>query len=207
MTNATTTGHGGRATQDAQTPASPEKAKAQEYLTTRAEAMTATQIRARVRAAVVELDAAVAGVDQEMARALVVPGEWTIAQVVDHMAQGTIRVADELRCLIEGRRPPAVPVYEGVVSGAAHRVPFVELVEGMRAANEEVDALLGRALDAEPPAGVAARTILVINGADGTPEFFDMELTWKGYAMTQRLHLLDHRSQIKKLRAQHGRPA
>jgi hypothetical protein len=189
------------------TTVSPERAKAQEYLTTRAEAMTATLIRARMRAAVVELEAAVDGVEEEMARALVVPGEWTIAQVVDHMAQGTIRVADELRCLIEGRRPPSVPVYEGVVSGAAHRVPFAELLDGMRAANEEVDALLGRAIDAEPPAGATARTILVINGADGKPEFFDMELTWKGYAMTQRLHVLDHRSQIKKLREQQGRPA
>ena len=182
---------------------SPEKTKAQEYLTTRAEAMTAQQIRARMRAAVVELDAAVEGVDEETARALVVPGEWTIAQVVDHLAQGTIRVADELRCLIDGRRPPAVPVYEGVVSGAAHRVPFAELLEGMRAANAEVDALLTRAVEAEPTAG----TILVFNRADGTSEFFDMDLTWKGYAMTQRLHLLDHRGQIKKLREPQGRPA
>jgi len=186
---------------------SPEKDKAIEYLTVRAEAMPAQQIRARMRAAVTELDAALDGVDQQAARQIVVPGEWTIAQVVDHMAQGTIRVADELRCLIEGRRPPAVPVYEGIVSGAAHRVPFAELLEGMRAANEEVDALLGRAVDADPPAGVTARTILVINRPDGMPEFFDMELTWKGYAMTQRLHVLDHRSQIRKLREQQGRPA
>jgi hypothetical protein len=189
------------------TTASPERAKAQEYLTTRAEGLTALQVRARVRAAVVELDAALDGVDQEAARALRVPGAWTIAQVVDHMAQGTIRVADELRCLIEGRRPPAVPVYEGIVSGAAHRVPFAELLDGLRAANAEVDALLGRAIESEPPAGATVRTILVFNRADGTEEFFDMELTWKGYAMCQRLHLLDHRNQIRTLRAQQGRPA
>ena len=46
-----------------------------------------------------------------------------------------------------------------------------------------------------------------INRADSQTDFFDMHLTWKGYAMTQRLHLLDHRSQIKKLREQLGRPA
>jgi len=190
-----------------QTTVSPERAKAQEYLTTRAEAMTATQIRARMRAAVVELDAALDSVDEGAARASSVPGVWTIAQVVDHVAQGTARVADELRCLIEGKCPPAVPVYEGIVSGAAHRVPFAELLDGMRAANAEVDALLGRAIDSEPPAGATARTILVFNRADGTEEFFDMDLTWKGYAMCQRLHLLDHRSQIKKLREQLGRKA
>jgi hypothetical protein len=153
-----------------------------------------------MRAAVVELEAALDGVDEGAARASVVPGAWTIAQVVDHLAQGTIRVADELRCLLEGRRPPAVPVYEGIVSGAAHRVPFAELLDSMRAANAEVDALLGRAVEAEPPTGATARTILVVNRPDGTPEFFDMELTWKGYAMTQRLHLLDHRRQIRNLR-------
>ena len=189
------------------TTVSPERAKAEEYLTSRAEAMTAQQIRARVRAAVVELEAAVEGVTEEEARALVVPGEWTIAQVVDHVAQGTIRVADELRCLIEGRRPAAVPVYEGIVSGAAHRVPFAELLDGMRVANAEVDALLTRAVETAPPEGATARTIMVVNRADGTPEFFDIELTWKGYAMTQRLHLLDHRSQIKTLREAQGRPA
>jgi hypothetical protein len=117
-----------------QTATSPEKAKAQEYLTTRAEAMTAQQIRARMRAAVVELESAIDGVRQEDARASVVPGEWTIAQAT-------------------------------------------------------------------------ARTILVFNRPDGTPEFFDMDLTWKGYAMTQRLHLLDHRSQIRTLREQQGRTA
>jgi len=186
---------------------SPEKAKAQEYLTTRAEAMTAQQIRARMRAAVVELDAALDGVSEETARASAVPGEWTIAQVVDHLAQGTMRVADELRCLLEGRRPPAVPVYEAITSGAAHRVPWAELLDGMRAANAEVDALLTRAVEAEPPAGATVRTILVFNRADGTPDYFDMDLTWKGYAMTQRLHLLDHRGQIKKLREPQGRPA
>ena len=55
------------------------------------------------------------------------------------------------RRLLRLSGPAAVPVYEGVVSGAAHRVPFAELVEGMRAANDEVDALLGRAIDADPP--------------------------------------------------------
>jgi hypothetical protein len=33
------------------------------------------------------------------------------------------------------------------------------------------------------------------------PQIFVAELGWKEYAILQRLHLLDHRSQIKKLRA------
>jgi hypothetical protein len=182
---------------------SPERQKAMEYLTVRADAMPGEQVIARFRAAVGEFDAAIAGFDEDDARTVVVPGEWTAAQIVDHLAQTTARNADELRHLLEGRRPPAPPVYEALVSGAAHRVPWEELRTELAEANAELGRLLGRAVRHEPKAGLTVRTILVINRtlADGTvePEHFDAELGWKGYALTARLHLLDHRTQVRKL--------
>jgi hypothetical protein len=182
---------------------SPERQKAMEYLTVRADAMPGEQVIARFRAAVGEFDAAIAGFDADDARTVVVPGEWTAAQIVDHLAQTTARNADELRHLLEGRRPPAPPVYEALVSGAAHRVPWEELRTELAEANAELGRLLGRAVRHEPKAGLTVRTILVINRtlADGTvePEHFDAELGWKGYALTARLHLLDHRTQVRKL--------
>jgi hypothetical protein len=172
-------------------------------LTVRADAMPGEQVIARFRAAVGEFDAAIAGFDADDARTVVVPGEWTAAQIVDHLAQTTARNADELRHLLEGRRPPAPPVYEALVSGAAHRVPWEELRTELAEANAELGRLLGRAVRHEPKAGLTVRTILVINRtlADGTvePEHFDAELGWKGYALTARLHLLDHRTQVRKL--------
>ncbi|HXH83806.1 MAG TPA: hypothetical protein VNN07_12885, partial [Candidatus Tectomicrobia bacterium] len=75
---------------------------------------------------------------------------------------------------------------------------------GLRAAHAEVDALLAQAADGQPPAGVTARTILVVNDAAGVPDTFPAELGWKGYAMVQRLHLRDHRNQVRKIRAQQG---
>jgi DinB family protein len=183
---------------------SPERERAIEYLTIRAEALTPQQIRARVRAAVVDFEAAIDGVDDELAREIVEPGEWTIAQVVDHVAQTTIRGAEELRHLLAGRRPPAPPVYEALTSGAAHRVSWAELVEGARASNAEFDAVLGEAVAREPATAISGRVVLVINRAtaDGRtePDIFDAELHWKGCAMVQRLHLLDHRNQVRKLR-------
>jgi DinB superfamily len=183
---------------------SPERQRAIEYLTGRAEAMAGSQVRARFRAAVAEFGAAVDGVDENIARAALVPGEWTIAQVVDHLAQTTIRNADELLHLLEGRRPPAPPVYEALTSGAAHRVPWEDLAAELAAANAEFDALLGRAVEGEPVPRVTVRTVLVINRTlpDGRvePDIFDAELGWKGYALTARLHLLDHRSQVRALR-------
>jgi len=182
---------------------SPERGRAVEYLTTRAEAMPGAQVLARFRAAVGELEAAVEGLDEVEARTAWIPGEWTAAQVVDHLAQTTARNVDELRHLVEGRRPPAPPVYEALVSGAAHRVPWEELKAGLAEANAELAALLARAAAEEVPAARTIRTILVINRTrdDGTvePEHFDAELGWKGYALTARLHLLDHRTQVRRL--------
>jgi hypothetical protein len=145
----------------------------------------------------------VEGLDEVEARTAWIPGEWTAAQVVDHLAQTTARNVDELRHLVEGRRPPAPPVYEALVSGAAHRVPWEELKAGLAEANTELAALLARAAAGEVPAARTVRTILVINRTrdDGTvePEHFDAELGWKGYALTARLHLLDHRTQVRRL--------
>ncbi len=183
---------------------SPERRKFMEYLAERAPALTATQIRARVWAAAAELDAALEDVDERVSLAPMPPGEWNIAQVVDHVAQTTIRVAEELRHLLEGRRPPGPPVYEGLTSGAAHWAPWIDLLDGLRAANAEFDSVLGRAVGSEPVTAATARTILVVNRtlADGRsePEIFEAELDWKGYAIVQRFHLLDHRTQVRKLR-------
>ena len=82
-------------------------------------------------------------------------------------------------------------------------MPWEELKAELTEANAEFGRLLGRAARHEPEAGLTVRTILVINRtlADGTvePEHFDAELSWKGYALTARLHLLDHRTQVRKL--------
>ena len=91
-----------------------------------------------------------------------------------------------------------------MTSGAAQWAPWPDLQEGLRSANLEVDALLGRAVEHEPATVATARTILVFNRTrpDGgvEPETFEAELPWKGYAMVQRLHLRDHRTQIRTLR-------
>jgi hypothetical protein len=187
---------------------SPERQKALEYLTTRAEAMPAAHVVARVRAAVAEFEAAVDAFDETAARTAFVAGEWTAAQVVDHLAQTTVRSAEELRHLLEGRRPPAPPVYEALVSGAAHRVPWAALRAELAEANAVFDGLLEVAAARDPVTPPTIRTILVINRTrpDGViePEHFEAELGWKGYALTARLHLLDHRTQVRTLLRERG---
>ena len=184
------------------------RARAVDYLRTRAAGLDAPRIRARVRAAGVELEAALAGLDETEARRPPGPAEWSVAQVVDHVAQSTVRAAEELRHLLAGRRPPGPPVYEGLLSGAAHRVPWAELVEGLREAGAALDAALLAAVETPPPEAprVTAPVILTTDTGDpattGTAvELFTAELPWKEYALVQRLHYLDHRNQIRRVRA------
>jgi hypothetical protein len=139
-----------------------------EYIRTRATALDAPRLRARVSSAAAELAAALAGLAERDARTAVRPGEWTVAQVVDHVAQSTVRAAEELRHLRAGRRPPGPPVYEALLSGAAHRVPWTELVEGLREASTALDTTLASAEHpgSGDPSAVTAPAVLVVSAPE-----------------------------------------
>ncbi len=186
------------------------RARTVDYLRTRAASLDAGRIRARVRTAGAELETALAGLGEAEARRRTRPDEWTVAQVVDHVAQSTVRAAEELRHLLAGHRPPGPPIYEGLLSGAAHRVPWVELLAGLREASAALDAALEEAIRqprADGPAATAP-AILTAGAPDpgSDPEIFTAELSWKEYALVQRLHYLDHREQVRRLRAALGAP-
>lgn len=187
-------------------PLAPESLKMLAYLRTRGAGLSTAEIGGRIGAAAEELENAIAPVTQAESRLRPFPDKWTIAEVVDHIAQTQVRASEELRHLLADRRPPGPPVYEALRTGAPAWAPWAELVEGLRSANADMVALLASA-----PAGPAApgaptvRTIVVANRtlADGaiTPQIFVAELPWREYALLQRLHLLNHRTSVKKLRA------
>src|ERR1700689_2567114 len=87
-------------------PLAPESIRMLEYLDTRAKELSAAQIRERIRAAAQEIENVVASVDPSEVRLRPMEGKWTIAEVVDHIAQSSVRAAEELRNLLAGRRPP-----------------------------------------------------------------------------------------------------
>jgi hypothetical protein len=193
-------------------PLAPESLKLIEYVRTRAAEMTTAAIRDRLRLAARELESLIDSVDPSEARLRPVEGKWTIAAVVDHIAQTQARAAEELRHLLAGRRPPLPPVYEALRSGGADWAPFSELVEGLKAANLTLLEVLesapeGPARESEP----TVKTIMVatrkLAGGESAPQIWVEYLPWKEYTLLQRLHLLDHRTQIKKLRAAIARTA
>jgi DinB superfamily len=185
-------------------PAVSERNRLLDYLRTRAAGLDAPRLRARVRSAAAEFEASLAGLDEADARRTVLPGEWTVAQVVDHVGQSTVRSVEELRHLRAGRRPPGPPIYEALLSGAAHRVPWAELVGGLREASAALDAALAEGAAENPgaPRAVTAPAVLVVSPpeAGGALDIFTAELTWQEYALVVRLHFLDHRTQVRRLR-------
>jgi len=185
-------------------PLAPESLRMLEYLKTRASEITTAGIRERIRAAAHELEAVVAQVPESDARRRPVEGKWHIAEVVDHISQTQIRGTEELRHLLGGRRPPLPPVYEALRSGAGTWAPWDLLKAELHTANQAMIELLESAPE-EAPATLTVKTVMVTLRAhsDGTttPQIYFVDLPWKEYALLQRLHLLDHRTQVKKLRA------
>jgi hypothetical protein len=187
-------------------PLAPESARMLEYLKIRAAEMTAAGIRERIRAAAEELENAVAQVSASEARRRPIEGKWNIAEVVDHISQTQIRGGEELRHLLAGRRPPLPPVYEALRSGAGTWAPWESLREELHAANQAMIELLESAPEQPPePGAPTVKTVMVTLRAlaDGTtgPQIYFLELPWREYALLQRLHLLDHRTQVKNLHA------
>jgi hypothetical protein len=187
-------------------PLAPESIHMLEYVALRASELSSAAIRDRIRAAAQELENVVAPVSAADARLRPVDGKWTIAEVVDHISQTQIRGGEELRHLLKGRRPPLPPVYEALRSGAGQWAPWDLLKEELHAANQAMIELLQSAPEGAPaPGAPTVKTVMVTLRAipDGTmkAQIYFVELPWKEYAILQRLHLLDHRTQVKKLRA------
>jgi len=187
-------------------PLAPESLRMLDYLKTRAAELNAAAICQRIRAAARELEDAAAPVSASQARARPMAGKWTIAEVVDHIAQTQVRGTEELRHLLAGRRPPLPPVYEALRSGAGQWAPWEMLVAELHDANRAMIELLesaaGEAASTQAP---TVRTVVValrqLAGGGSEPQIFFAELGWKEYALLQRLHLLDHRRQVKSLYA------
>ena len=180
-----------------------------EYLKNRAAELSSAAICERVRTAATDLEKAASAVDPAHVRLPPQTGKWHAADIIDHIAQTQIRGAEELRHLLAGRRPPLPPVYEALRSGAAQWAPWQSLLEDLSQANRAMIDLLKEASELPPDDGAPlVRTLLVAlrKREDGTtqPQLFFADLNWKEYALLQRLHLLDHRRQLKSLAAKSG---
>ena len=179
----------------------PEQIKAKEYMYQKGTLLPAARVHERVSAAFAAMETLLDGVGEAEARARTLPGEWTVQEVVDHLVETHRPSLDELRDLLEDRRPAGGPVPASLQSADPMGRRYGDLVGDLKA----VHAAILRVLSGAPDRMTDARAplVMVINARepDGrqAPLHWIEELDWKAYAVTAfRLHELDHLNQIKK---------
>jgi len=160
-----------------------EQAKLRSYLAAQSAKLPAAEIRARLDEAAQELLAALAGADDARAHRRPAPGEWSVAEIVDHVAVTLEDVLPLMRTLAGGARPAQGMVVSHAPANAA--APLAALLERLRRGQAAVSDFLA-AQGGEPHTDLRV--------ADG---YFG-EINWKGYALILRLHYRDHARQVAR---------
>ncbi len=133
------------------------------------------------------IDAPDPSVTEEATRRTPAAGEWSIAEVVDHVTLTLEDAMRIMRALAAGR--PASPMTDHTPASAGK--PLGELVAHLRKRHTAVSEFLTAQTSEPHPA---------LRVADS---YFG-EINWKGYALILRLHYKDHAQQIQKTRAAIG---
>ncbi len=183
------------------------KAKAREYLRARGTLQPAAVIRARVADAFEAFDRLVARLRSATVARRAIPGEWTVQEIVDHLVETHRPGLDELRCLLAGQRPPGGPIPASLQSKAPLLRPWQGLLDELRRVHGGILAAL-ESVPADFTTDATAPLVMVVNIADAqgrvTPLEWVEELDWKAYAITWRLHAIDHLKQAQKVLAKCG---
>lgn len=178
------------------------KAKARDYLHARGTRVAARVVHERVAAAFTALDETLDKVTPAQVSARPLPGEWTVQEVVDHLIETHRPGVDELRCLLAGQRPPGDAIPASLLSKAPALRPWSWLRRELRHVHDDILGLLAPVPD-DFETSARAPLVMVVNapGTDGgmVQVHWVEELDWKAYAITWRLHALDHRNQIHKI--------
>jgi hypothetical protein len=177
------------------------KARARDYLHARGTRVAARAIHERVAAAFAALDETLDTVTPAQVGARPQPGEWTVQEVVDHVLETHRPGLDELRCLLAGQRPPGEAIPASLLSKAPALRPWPWLRRELRRVHDDIlDVLAAVPDDFETSA--RAPLVMVVNAPAAGDRVVQVhwveELDWKAYAITWRLHALDHRTQIRK---------
>ncbi len=179
----------------------PEQIKAREYFHHKGTRLPAAQIHERVSAAFAAVETFLDGVSDEEAGARPLPGEWTVQEVVDHLIQTHRPSLDELRDLLDNRRPAGGPIPASLQSADPMARRFEDLLGDLKTAHAEVLAVLRAAPDRMTDARAPIIMVINVKEPDGreAPLSWIEELDWKAYAVTAfRLHEMDHLNQAKK---------
>ena len=156
-----------------------EQQKLQGYLRSQGAKLSAEQVRDRIQEASDEFLGVVQGAPEALVRKAPAAGEWSLAEVLDHV----VFTLERITGVIGGRKPPA-PLEIGATSGIAG-LPWRDLLTRLSRSQAALSALL-TANHHEPHVDLRV------------PEGDFGELNWKEYALILRLHYKDHAGQARK---------
>ncbi len=180
------------------------KAKAREYLKTRGTLQPAAVIRARVADAFEAFDRLVGRLPSATVARRPIKGEWSVKEIVDHLVETHRPGLDELRCLVAGQRPPGGPIPASLQSKAPLLRPWQSLLDELRRVHGSILSVL-ESVPAAFTTDARAPLVMVVNVTDAAGRVAPLEwvedLDWKAYAITWRLHAIDHLNQAKKVLA------
>ncbi|MEK7362885.1 MAG: DinB family protein [candidate division NC10 bacterium] len=159
-----------------------EQQKLQGYLRSQGAKLSAEQIRDRIQEASDEFLGVVQGATEALVRKAPAPGEWSLAEILDHLVTTEERITGVINGLVAGRKPPA-PLEIGATSGIASQ-PWPELLVRLSRSQAALSALL-TANRHEPHVDLRF------------PEGYFGDINWKEYALILRLHYKDHAGQAR----------
>lgn len=166
-----------------------EQQKLQGYLRAQGAKLSPEQIRDRIQEAADEFVASLEAVAEPLTRKAPAPREWSLVEILDHVATTQERITAIIGGLVAGRKP-AAPMEIGATSGLA-ALPWPEMVARLRRSQTALSSLL-TANRHEPHADLRVN------------EGYFGDVNWKEYALILRLHYKDHADQVRKTLAAVG---
>ncbi len=178
----------------------PEQVKARQYLDQKGTRLPAAQLHERVGAAFAAMEELLDGIGESEARQRAIPREWTIQEVVDHLVETHRPSVDELRDLLDNRRPAGGPIPASLQSADPMKQPWADVVAELKRVHGDILGVLAKAPDRLTDARAPVVMVINVTESDGRviPLHWIEEFDWKAYAIIFRLHELDHLNQTKK---------
>ncbi|HEV8676893.1 MAG TPA: DinB family protein [Methylomirabilota bacterium] len=179
-----------------------EQAKLRSYLAGQSAKLSAGEIRQRIEDAADEFFGAVGGVTDAAAHTPPTAGEWSVAEILDHVTLTLEDATAIMRTLAAGKPARALRDHRPRPAEAAASV--AELLARLRRNQAALSDFLA-ACSTEPHTFGTARpgrrgpSPATPGGAHyrrvAEPVFG--EINWKGYALILRLHYRDHAQQVR----------
>lgn len=179
----------------------PEQLRALAYVRKRGTNAPVEEIRARVRATYLELEALVNALPAETAREHRPTSGWSVQEVVDHLVESDRPAVGQLSTLLSGRDVDE-PIPASLQSARPLDLDWQRLLHQLRTVHENVLELLAAATDEIPSTATApVQMVVKCAGPDGTltPVSWVERFDWKAFAILLHAHNREHIAQVRRI--------